>query len=438
MNFHNTDFIGEIRGAFPYIRAHAHKTFVVGFGGSLLENPDFGRLIQDLSLLSTLGVRLVVVCGIGPQIDAKILARFGVGALKASWRGSQRVTSKELLPCIREAVGEVRCIFEAQASLRLVDNAMAQPPVPISSANVITAKPLGVIGGIDHGYTGLVRHIAVDVVERHLDQGGIFLQLPVGYSPSGDLFNLNWLSVSEALAVELKADKLLLLTESSLSESLPVSSINWRQQDLKSVLADHLDPVQSLYLETLVHVCKKGVPRGHLVHESVLLQELFSRDGCGLLVDGGEYERIRLAAIDDISGILALLEPLEASGVLVSRTEPFLETRIDSFAVIELDGLVIGCVSFEALDGSVNDAELSCLVVHPAYQRKGRAQMLLDHVVNLAKSKKFSRLFVLSTQTVDWFKERHFNLSTPSELPFSRQKIYENNGRQSQVLIRKL
>ncbi|MFW6342579.1 MAG: amino-acid N-acetyltransferase, partial [Halothiobacillaceae bacterium] len=167
-----------------------------------------------------------------------------------------------------------------------------------------------------------------------------------------------------------------------------------------------------------------------------LLAELFTRDGCGTLITAEAYERTRPATLDDIGGIVALIEPLEQAGVLVRRSREQLELEIDRFTVIERDGDVIGCAALYP-DIEARTGELACLVIHPDYRGEGRAGRLLAFMEQQARKQNLASIFVLSTQTTHWFKERGFVPVALDELPVARQALY-NFRRNSRIFRKRL
>ena len=199
-----------------------------------------------------------------------------------------------------------------------------------------------------------------------------------------------------------------------------------------------MDPDWERHIRHAIDSCQCGVRRTHLVdrHDNGgLLKELFTRDGVGTLITAETYEDMRIAGINDVGGILQLIAPLEASGVLVRRSREMLEMEIDHFMVVERDGMVIACAAYYRYRGGI--AELSCLAVHPDYQKQGRADQLLQAIEQRAAQDNVKRLFILTTRTAHWFRERGFRSAELSDLPVKRRNLY-NYQRNSKVLIKTL
>ena len=335
------------RQATPYIHAHRGRTFVIAFGGEAVAEEGFSELVHDLALLHGLGIRLVLVHGARPQIEERLRLR---GA-ELHYVNGLRVTDAQALACVKEAAGVVRVEIEALLSLGLANSPMAGVRIPVASGNFVTAKPLGVLDGIDYRHTGVVRRIDHEALRRRLDDGAVALMPPIGYSPTGEVFNLSAADVACAAAIALQADKLVFLVE---APGVPDKSggliSNLISQDVGSLLAGSPafpeDMAQSLRAGAAA--CIQGVDRVHLIGRRIqgaLLREFFTCDGVGTMITASPYEELRTARVDDVGGVLELLRPLEKQGVLVRRSREHLETEIDRFSLIERDGMVIGCAA---------------------------------------------------------------------------------------------
>lgn len=430
-------YVRWFRSSSPYIHAHRGRTCVVTFGGEALLDPAFPHLIHDLALLHGLGIRLVLVYGIRPQIEARLVAR-GLG-----WRYLRgiRITDAATLECVKEAAGTARVEIEALFSMGLADSPMAGVRLRVSSGNFVIAKPVGVRDGVDFEHTGEVRRIDRDGILKQLDQGNLVILAPLGYSPTGEVFNLSAEEVATAGAVALKADKLLILTEAPCrlrDDPRPIPQMTC--QEARALLGqDAFDEATARHVQAAVAAVSQGVSRVHLLDRHVdgtLLLELFSRDGIGTLISAEPFETLRPAKLDDIPGILELIEPLEQEGILVKRSREKLEMAIGDFWVIDRDGLVVGCAALHAFP-QAQTGELACLAVHPDYRGQRRGQRLLEHVEAQARSQGLTGLFVLTTRTSHWFLERGFHPATFNDLPLERRQCV-NLKRNSKVLLKRL
>jgi amino-acid N-acetyltransferase len=432
-----TDFVHWFRRAAPYINAFRGRTFVLSFGGEVVSEARFPALVHDIALLHSLGVRLVLVHGARPQIEQRLKER---GA-EMRYVNNLRVTDTAALACVKEAAGTVRVEIEALLSMGLANSPMAGADIQVASGNFVTARPLGVREGVDYQHTGEVRRIDQRAIRERLEGGAIVLLSPVGYSPTGEVFNLAAEDVATAAAESLGADKLICLVDGDGvpgADGALVRELTLTEAE-HSLATGKLPEQLAHSLRSALAACRKGVRRAHLINrhtDGALLQELFTRDGVGTLVSGDAFEGTRPATLNDIGGILELIAPLEEEGILVRRSRERLEMEIDHFSVIERDGTVIACAAMYPFPGE-QVAELACLVVHPDYQDKGKGEWLLEYTERLAKQQGVKKLFVLTTRAEHWFREQGFEAAELSDLPVEKQALY-NWQRKSKVFIRVL
>ena len=431
-------FVEWFRSATPYIHAFRGKTFVVAFGGEVVSEGQFIALAHDINLLNSLGVRLVLVHGARPQIEEELTER---GAA-IRYAGGMRVTDDDALKCVKEAAGTVRVEIEALLSMGLANSPMAGADIRVASGNFVTAMPMGVLGGVDLMHTGEVRKIDVVGIRRRLDANEIVLLSPLGYSPTGEVFNLSLEGVATSAAIALDADKLIFLmdTPGIVDENgdLLHELTTAEAEGILAATAAHPTDV-GYYLPCAARACRTGVARAHLISRHIdgaLLQELFTREGIGSMVSEDPLETLRDATIDDVGGILALIEPLETDGILVRRSRELLEMEIDRFSVLGYDGLIIGCAALYPFPKEMA-AELACMAVHPDYRGSGRGEALLEYMRVRALAKGFKKLFVLTTRTAHWFLERGFTEAGVDKLPTAKQGLY-NYQRRSKVFMKKL
>jgi amino-acid N-acetyltransferase len=433
-----TNFVHWFRSAAPYIHGFRGKTFVIAFGGELVADGGFVQLAHDVNLLSSLGVRLVLVHGVRPQVEARLTE----GGTAIRYVNGLRVTDDTALACVKEAAGTVRVEIEALLSLGLANTPMAGADIRVASGNFVTAMPLGVRDGVDLLHTGEVRKIAAAAIRRRLDQHDIVLLSPIGYSPTGEIFNLSLEDVATQAAVELAADKLIFLMN---TEGVPdkgraihnALTVNEARQVLEK--AKKLPEDVTYYLPCAITACTQGVKRAHLIsrhRDGALLSELFTREGVGTLVTPAPLETLRAATIDDVGGILGLIEPLERDGILVRRSRELLEMEVERFLVLESDGVIAGCAALYPFPEE-KAAELACLAVSQEFRGRGFGELLLAEAEKRGKKAGFKQLFVLTTRTEHWFEERGFVDSTPDHLPKSKQALY-NYKRKSKVLQKTL
>ena len=363
-------------------------------------------------------------------------------ALQPRYHNGIRVTDADALECAKMATGQVRVEIEALLSMGLVNSPMHGADIRVASGNYVTAQPLGVRDGADYCYTGLVRKINTQMIEGSLDDGEIVLLSPLGYSPTGEIFNLTLENVATEAAIALQADKLIFMTDTS-------GVTNLRHELLKELsaqkaarileVATELAEDIRLFLPCAVRAVNQGVQRTHFINRHLdgsLLLELFTREGVGTMITAEPLEIIRQADIDDIGGLLALIEPLEEEGILVKRSRELLEMEIQRFFVLLRYDMIIGCVALYPYP-EANMGELACMAVDRDYRDRRLGDKLLDCVEQAAREQGIRRLFVLTTRTAHWFVERGFIAASVDDLPPQKQAFY-NYQRRSKVFIKSL
>ena len=430
------DYVNWLRHATPYINAHRDCTFVVMLPGDGVAHPNFANIVHDLVLLHSLGVRLVLVYGTRPQIEARLTER----GLTAAYHNNLRVTDSQTLECVIDAVGQLRIAIEARLSMDMAASPMQGSRLRVTGGNFVTARPIGVLDGIDYHHTGEVRRIDRRGIGRLLDERSIVLLSSLGYSPTGEIFNLSCEDVATRAAIELKADKLVLFGEpAGLFDEHGMLVRELRPQQVPAHLLRLGSDYQAELLDAAAQACRGGVKRSHIVSyatDGSLLTELFTRDGSGTLVDQEQFESLREATIEDVGGLIDLISPLEEQGVLVRRSREVLEREIGQFSIVERDGLIIACAALYPFADS-QAGELACLAVNPEYRHGQRGDELLEVIEQRARALGLKSLFVLTTRTAHWFRERGFQPSAVERLPAARASLY-NYQRNSKVFEKSL
>ncbi|MDG1579686.1 amino-acid N-acetyltransferase [Pseudomonas sp. GOM6] len=430
------DYVNWLRHASPYINAHRDCTFVVMLPGEGVEHPNFGNIVHDLVLLHSLGVRLVLVHGSRPQIEARLAER----GLTPRYHKDLRITDGPTLDCVIDAVGSLRIAIEARLSMDMAASPMQGSRLRVSGGNFVTARPIGVVDGIDYHHTGEVRRVDRKGIGRLLDERSIVLLSALGYSPTGEIFNLACEDVATRAAIDLQADKLLLFSpERGLLDEQGKLVRELRPQQVPAHLARLGSCYQAELLDAAAQACRAGVKRSHIVSymdNGALLTELFTRDGGGTLVDQEQFESLREATIEDVGGLIELITPLEDQGILVRRSREVLEREIEQFSIVERDGLIIACAALYRLADS-DAGELACLAVNPEYRHGGRGDELLERIEERAREQGLKTLYVLTTRTAHWFQERGFEPSAVERLPASRASLY-NYQRNSKIFEKTL
>jgi amino-acid N-acetyltransferase len=436
-------YVHWFRHSAPYINAHRNKTFVIMFDGEAVLHDNFQHIIHDIALLHSLGIHLILVHGARPQINLNL----ATSQISTPFHRQRRITTRESLSCVMNAVGSIRLQIEALLSMGLANSPMYGARIDVVSGNFVTAKPYGIRDGIDFQLTGEVRTVDTNAIQRHLDSHNIVVLGPTGYSTTGEVFNLLAEEVATKTAIRIKADKLIFLgkqhgllnTDGQLQREVQPSQLDaYIMQD-----AQDLPSELSLQLRAAQEASMNGVNRVHLIsyaHDGALLEELFTRDGSGTLITDAHYEDVRMATIQDVGGLINLLRPLEEEGILVYRSRERLENEIEQFAVIERDGMILACAALYPIPTTGNElrsAEIACVAVDPSYRKSNRGSQILNYLEDKARSMGIQQLFILTTRTAHWFLEQGFEQSSVDDLPDARQALY-NYQRNSLVCKKSL
>ncbi|HGV7085582.1 TPA: amino-acid N-acetyltransferase [Escherichia coli] len=433
-----TELVEGFRHSVPYINTHRGKTFVIMLGGEAIEHENFSSIVNDIGLLHSLGIRLVVVYGARPQIDANLAAHHH----EPLYHKNIRVTDAKTLELVKQAAGTLQLDITARLSMSLNNTPLQGAHINVVSGNFIIAQPLGVDDGVDYCHSGRIRRIDEDAIHRQLDSGAIVLMGPVAVSVTGESFNLTSEEIATQLAIKLKAEKMIGFCSSQgvtnddgdiFSELFPNEA--QARVEAQEEKGDYNSGTVR-FLRGAVKACRSGVRRCHLIsyqEDGALLQELFSRDGIGTQIVMESAEQIRRATINDIGGILELIRPLEQQGILVRRSREQLEMEIDKFTIIQRDNTTIACAALYPFPEE-KIGEMACVAVHPDYRSSSRGEVLLERIAAQAKQSGLSKLFVLTTRSIHWFQERGFTPVDIDLLPESKKQLY-NYQRKSKVLM---
>ncbi|MCZ6953159.1 amino-acid N-acetyltransferase [Escherichia coli] len=433
-----TELVEGFRHSVPYINTHRGKTFVIMLGGEAIEHENFSSIVNDIGLLHSLGIRLVVVYGARPQIDANLAAHHH----EPLYHKNIRVTDAKTLELVKQAAGTLQLDITARLSMSLNNTPLQGAHINVVSGNFIIAQPLGVDDGVDYCHSGRIRRIDEDAIHRQLDSGAIVLMGPVAVSVTGESFNLTSEEIATQLAIKLKAEKMIGFCSSrgvTNDDGDIVSELFPNEAQARVEAREEKGDYNSgtvRFLRGAVKACRSGVRRCHLIsyqEDGALLQELFSRDGIGTQIVMESAEQIRRATINDIGGILELIRPLEQQGILVRRSREQLEMEIDKFTIIQRDNTTIACAALYPFPEE-KIGEMACVAVHPDYRSSSRGEVLLERIAAQAKQSGLSKLFVLTTRSIHWFRERGFTPVDIDLLPESKKQLY-NYQRKSKVLM---
>ena len=443
----NFTFVPWFRSVAPYIHMHRSKTFVVGIAGEAIAAGKLQHIAQDLALIQSMGVKVVLVHGFRPQVSEQLQAK----GHAAKFSHGMRITDEVALDCAQEAAGQLRYEIEAAFSQGLPNTPMAGSTVRVISGNFITARPVGILDGVDFQHSGMVRKVDTAAIGRVLDFGAMVLLSPFGFSPTGEAFNLTMEEVATSVAIAMQADKLIFLTEipgilshhdqpagddNPIDTELPLAAA----EKLLATLPPGEHPTDTaFYLQHCVKACKAGVERSHILPFAVdgaLLLEIYVHDGIGTMVVDEKLESLREATADDVAGILQLIEPFENDGTLVKRSRTEIERDADHYTIVEHDGVIFACAALYPYP-EAKTAEMAALTVSPQSQGQGDGEKILKRIEQRARGAGLQSIFVLTTRTMHWFLKRGFLPADPDWLPEARKRNY-NLNRKSQVLVKKL
>ncbi|CAL4325280.1 amino-acid N-acetyltransferase [Buchnera aphidicola] len=433
-----TELVQCFRHSVPYINAHRGKTFVIMLSGEAIKYGNFSGIINDIGLLHSLGIRLIVVYGSCPQINANLNEK----KIKIIYHKYVRITDILSLEQVKQAAGRLQLDITARLSMSLTNTPLQGANINVVSGNFIIAQPLGVDDGIDYCHSGRVRRIDKKAIDCQLNNGSIVLIGPVAVSVTGESFNLTSEEIATEVSIKLKVEKMIgFCGKQGVVDNKGKTISELFPDDIKNKIkklekkGNYISSTVR-FLRSAIKACKSGVNRSHLIsyHKNgALLQELFSRDGIGTQIVMESAEKIRRANIHDIGGILELIRPLEREGILVRRSREQLEIEVDKFTIIERDNLTIACAAlypfFKEMIG-----EMACVAVHPDYRNSSRGDSLLKSIKLNAINMKLRKIFVLTTKSIHWFQERGFVLVNVDMLPESRKKMY-NYHRCSKILM---
>ncbi|OCG13884.1 amino-acid N-acetyltransferase [Gilliamella sp. App6-5] len=438
MKERTTELVEGLRHSAPYINAHHGKTFVILLTGAVLKSNHYSNIINDIGLLYSLGIKLVIVNGARNQIDESLKNH----NIQPKYYKNTRITDAHTLDIVKQVTGLLQLNITASLSMSLNNTPLQGAHISVVSGNFVIAQPLGVDDGVDYCHTGKIRRINKEAIEQQLERGSIVLLGPVGVSVTGESFNLASEDVAAEVAIRLKADKLIsfcaeqgVLDEHAhvITDLYPVDADNYVNQ--KEQQGKHLSS-EARFLRAASKACRSGVRRSHLVSyliDGSILQELFSRDGIGTQVSMEHSEQVRSATINDIGGILDLIRPLEEQGILVKRSREQLEMEIDKFTIIERDNMAIGCAALYPYPEE-KMGEMACVAIHPQYRNSSRGNVLIEKLTEKAIQLGLEKIFVLTTRSIHWFREKGFNPAEVDDLPIKKKQLY-NYQRNSKILI---
>jgi len=421
----------DLRGILHYIPQFREKTFILALDGNIVTDDNFPTLLLDVALLWSLNIRVVLVHGAAAQIQALAKAR----KVQPSDTEGTGITDAATLQLAIDAA--TRLTHEILEGLSAND-------LRAACSNGVEAHPLGIIGGVDHLFTGKVEKVDVEGFQSMLNQGVVPVVPPLGFDGDGNTYRVNSDSVAVALAEQLKATKLVFVTSrpglmfdgQPIRQMLVTDLIRLAQQN-----GGRLAPEMASKVKHAIAACTAGVPRVHVINgtqEEGLLGEVFSNHGIGTLIYANEYENIRPAKKKDVRAIQLLTKQAVESEELVKRTRAMIERNLGDYYIFEIDRNPVACVALHVYPEE-NVGELASLYVSPAHENEGLGRKLIQFVETRARERGLSRLLALSTQSFTYFQAKGgFVEGTVDDLPPARREQYEQSGRNSRVLVKEL
>jgi amino-acid N-acetyltransferase len=421
----------DLRGILQYIPQFREKTFVLAVDGAIVTDENFVTLLLDVAVLRSLNIRVVLVHGASAQIKATAEAQ----KITPSNLDGTGITDADTLQVALTAAN--RLTHEILEGLSAND-------LRAASTNVIIAHPMGIIQGVDQLFTGRVERVDTELLQTLLAQGVVPVIPPLGFDGDGKTYRVNSDGVAVAVAEALKAIKLIFITtqdgilvQGRLIRQMPLA-------DLESVLALQKSDIAPEQISKAVHAvaaCKAGVPRVHIINgrvEEGLLAEVFSNEGVGTLIYANDYQQIRRALKKDVRAIQVLTKSAVESDELIKRTRATIEKSLGDYFIFEIDKNPVACVALHVYPEQ-KKGELACLYVSPLHENRGIGRKLIQYVETKAREAGLSELLTLSTQAFTYFQSKGgFAEGTPDDLPPGRREKYDQSGRNSKVLVKKL
>ena len=419
----------DLRGILQYIPRFREKTFVIAVDGAVVTDENFANLLLDVAVLRSLNIRVVLVHGAAAQIQSLASER---GITPSNLDGTG-ITDAPTLQIALTAAN--RLTHEILEGLSTNDLRAATP-------NAVIVSPLGILQGVDHLFTGKVERIDTELLQTLLAAGITPVIPPLGFDGDGKTYRVTSDIVAVAIATALKAAKILFITTSDglFHQGKLLKQI--LAADLRSLIErKELSPEDTARARPAATACLQGIPRVHLINgrtDESLLAEVFSNEGVGTLIYADEFQQIRPAQKKDIRALMRLTKNSVLSDELVKRTRANIEKQLGDYYVFDIDRNPVACVALHVYP-EANKGELAFLFVAPSHENQGLGKKLIQFVENKARELGLAELITLSTQAFTYFQSKGgFTEGTPDDLPAARREKYEQSGRNSKVLVKKL
>lgn len=422
----------DLRGILQYVPQFKDRIFVIALDGAVMRLPNFPSLLQDIAVLQSLSIQVVIVFGARQQIR-ELAAKRGVTLSNDDGMGR---TDKATLEVGADAIS--RLTSELVADLTAQELRAAVP-------NALAVHPAGVIDGVDLEFTGRVERVDVRALQTLVKEDIVPVLPPLGYDGRGNSLRLNSDEVAVDVALELDAAKVIFVAEHGLADASGSRIAQLCVAEAREMAKrKDMDPSMLSKLRYGAMACTEGVPRVHIVdgtQEEVLLAELFSNEGVGTMIHADDYQQIRKARTADIPALMSMMRQSVEDAALAPRSKQQIQQRIGDFFVLELDGHPVGTVAVHTYDQADGRriAELACLLVRRSHKNKGHGRKLVAYAEDQAKQRGCHSIFLLSTQAFRFFEEKmgYFEVDLDT-LPPARREAYDKSGRNSRVLKKDL
>ena len=419
----------NVRDVIRYLQKFKNALLVIYLDDKTISSPLFSSHIRDIALLHQAGLKVILIPGARRRID-EILKNANI---KWTYNETFRVTSAEAMPLIKMAAFDVS---------NTVMTSLAANNISAVIGNWVRARGRGVLNGFDYGTAGEIDKLETEAILKVLDDGFIPIFPCIGWNAAGHPYNISSMLLAKQVAMNLKADKLffMMLNEEinaqkyiipegfALSESGNIPAMSLEEVDRFIEGNPSADSEIKNLLKASQEACRAGVTRVHILDgniDGVLPCEIFSGLGSGTMIYTGNYGKVRAMEQTDIPSVLAIMKPFIESGKLLTRTEAQIADTLEDYIVYEIDGGVHACAALHFYEDG--QAEIAAVAVDENYAHMGIGPKLMDNLIEQAMEGQATSIFIMTTQTADWFEQLGFEEDVIDSLPEARRKLWTPN-----------
>ena len=419
----------NVRDVIRYLQKFKNALLVIYLDDKTISSPLFSSHIRDIALLHQAGLKVILIPGARRRID-EILKNANI---KWSYNETFRVTSAEAMPLIKMAAFDVS---------NTVMTSLAANNISAVIGNWVRARGRGVLNGFDYGTAGEIDKLETEAILKVLDDGFIPIFPCIGWNAAGHPYNISSMLLAKQVAMNLKADKLFFMMFNeeinaqkyiipegfALSESGNIPAMSLEEVDRFIEGNPSADSEIKNLLKASQEACRAGVSRVHILDgniDGVLPCEIFSGLGSGTMIYTGNYGKVRAMEQTDIPSVLAIMKPFIESGKLLTRTEAQIADSLEDYIVYEIDGGVHACAALHFYEDG--QAEIAAVAVDENYAHMGIGPKLMDNLIEQAMEGQATSIFIMTTQTADWFEQLGFEEDIIDSLPEARRKVWTPN-----------